>query len=71
MSREEPLPSDGDPDAIVVTASRAGWRGETGAVAYSAAKSGLFGLIRTPAVELAYRGIRVKAIAPGGFDTAS
>ncbi len=38
-------------------------------VAYSAAKSGLLGLMRTFAVELAEDGVRVNTIAPGFFAT--
>jgi NAD(P)-dependent dehydrogenase (short-subunit alcohol dehydrogenase family) len=69
MSRLEPMSDDGDRGAIVLTASRAGLRGDVGQTAYSAAKSGLFGLTRTLARELAYHGIRVNLIVPGGFDT--
>jgi NAD(P)-dependent dehydrogenase (short-subunit alcohol dehydrogenase family) len=69
MSRLDPVSEDGDRGAIVLTASRAGLRGDVGQSAYSAAKSGLFGLTRTLARELAHHGIRVNLIAPGGFDT--
>jgi NAD(P)-dependent dehydrogenase (short-subunit alcohol dehydrogenase family) len=69
MSRQAAQSADGDRGAIVLTASRAGHRGGVGQSAYSAAKSGLFGLTRTLAGELAHHGIRVNLIAPGGFDT--
>lgn len=69
MSTLESMSQDGDRGAIVLTASRAGFRGDVGQSAYSAAKSGLFGLTRTLARELAHFGIRVNLIAPGGFDT--
>jgi NAD(P)-dependent dehydrogenase (short-subunit alcohol dehydrogenase family) len=69
MSRQQPVSGDGERGAIVLTASRAGFAGEAGQAAYAAAKSGLFGLTRTLANELAYHGIRVNLIAPGGFDT--
>jgi len=69
MSRQVPMSEDGDRGAIVLTASRAGLRGDVGQSAYSAAKSGLFGLTRTLSRELAHHGIRVNLIVPGGFDT--
>jgi NAD(P)-dependent dehydrogenase (short-subunit alcohol dehydrogenase family) len=69
MSRQQPVSGDGERGAIVLTASRAGFAGDAGQAAYASAKSGLFGLTRTLANELAYHGIRVNLIAPGGFDT--
>jgi NAD(P)-dependent dehydrogenase (short-subunit alcohol dehydrogenase family) len=69
MSTLDPMSEDGDRGAIVLTSSRAGLRGDVGQSAYSAAKSGLFGLTRTLARELAHHGIRVNLVVPGGFDT--
>jgi NAD(P)-dependent dehydrogenase (short-subunit alcohol dehydrogenase family) len=69
MSRQPPASGDGERGAIVLTASRAGFAGDTGMAAYASAKSGLFGLTRTLANELAYHGIRANLIAPGGFAT--
>jgi gluconate 5-dehydrogenase len=43
--------------------------GITGVVAYSAAKTGIVGMVRTLAVELSPSGVRVNAIAPGWIET--
>lgn len=60
----------GDGGSIVLvgslTSEAAGIRNVT---AYSAAKSGLLGLMRTMAVELAQDDVRVNTIAPGFFQT--
>ncbi len=50
---------------IVNIASISGVRGKAGQAAYSASKSGLIGLTKAAAVELAPRGIQVNAVLPG------
>ncbi|NPV69016.1 MAG: 3-oxoacyl-ACP reductase FabG [Firmicutes bacterium] len=55
--------------AIVNISSISGLRGNMGQVNYSAAKSGLVGMTKTMALELARFNIRVNAIAPGFIDT--
>lgn len=51
--------------SILFTSSMAAFMGVPQVVAYSAAKSALFGMVATLSAELAPRGVRVNAIAPG------
>ena len=70
MARNEPLASN-QRGVIINTASIAGFEGQPGQAAYSAAKGGIIGMTLTLARDLASRGIRVMAIAPGTFYTLS
>lgn len=56
--------------AIVMTSSVAGVQGGLGPHAYSVAKSGVVGLARSAASELAAHRIRVNAVAPGSIVTS-
>lgn len=51
--------------SVVVMSSNLGHRGLAGKAAYSAAKAGLEGAVRSLAHELGPRGIRINAVAPG------
>lgn len=53
---------------VVNVASVAGLHGSPGQASYSASKGGIIALTRTLGRELAERGIRVNAVAPGIFD---
>jgi gluconate 5-dehydrogenase len=55
--------------SVIFIASMASYFGIPHAIAYSAAKSAHLGLVRGLAVELAPKGIRVNAIAPGWIET--
>ncbi len=60
---------DGERGVVVNTASVAGIEGQTGQVAYGAAKAAILGMTLPMARDLAPLGIRVCAIAPGTMGT--
>ena len=60
---------EGERGLFVSTASVAAFDGQIGQIAYSASKGGIVGMTLPAARDLASRGIRVMAIAPGLFDT--
>ena len=68
MNDLEPL-ATGERGVIVNTASVAAYDGQIGQAAYASSKGGIVGLTLPAARELAGRGIRVMAIAPGLFAT--
>lgn len=55
--------------AVVVTASAAGVIGHPANPAYSAAKHGIIGLVKSCVDAFAARGARINAICPGGVET--
>ncbi len=68
MQRLEPL-EDGERGVIINTASIAAFEGQVGQVAYAASKGGVASMTLVMARELASKGIRCNAIAPGVFAT--
>jgi NAD(P)-dependent dehydrogenase (short-subunit alcohol dehydrogenase family) len=67
VSRKDVM-SDGG--SVVLMSSVAGVTGQVGMTAYSAAKAGVDGLVRSLACELAARRIRVNSISAGAVKTA-
>lgn len=61
--------SEGERGVFVSTASIAAFDGQVGQIAYAASKGGIVSMTLPAARDLASRGIRVLAIAPGLFDT--
>jgi NAD(P)-dependent dehydrogenase (short-subunit alcohol dehydrogenase family) len=68
MAATDPEPGGGR-GVVVTTASIAAFEGQIGQCAYAASKAGVAGLTLPAARDLASRGIRVVAIAPGAMDT--
>lgn len=63
------IPALKDGASIIATTSVANQIGMPGASAYGSTKAALQQMVRTAAVELAPRGIRVNAISPGPIET--
>jgi NAD(P)-dependent dehydrogenase (short-subunit alcohol dehydrogenase family) len=68
MAKNEP-DEDGQRGVVVNTSSIAGIEGQTGQLAYAAAKAAILGMTLPMARDLAPLGIRVCAIAPGTMGT--
>jgi NAD(P)-dependent dehydrogenase (short-subunit alcohol dehydrogenase family) len=66
---QKALPFLNNGASIILNTSVAGSKGNAGTSAYSATKAALRSLARTAASELAGRGIRVNAVAPGPIVT--
>ena len=69
MAAADPVDQDGARGVIVSTASVAAFEGQVGQVAYAASKGGVVAMTLPMARDLADKGIRVCAIAPGLFLT--
>jgi NAD(P)-dependent dehydrogenase (short-subunit alcohol dehydrogenase family) len=63
------LPHLRDGAAVVAIASLNSWRGDPNIPAYAASKHAVLGIVRSAAIEIGRRGIRVNAIAPGPIAT--
>ena len=69
MVAADPVAPDGARGVIVNTASVAAFDGQVGQLAYAASKAGVAGMTLPMARDLADKGVRVCAIAPGLFLT--
>lgn len=69
MVAADPMAPDGARGVIVNTASVAAFDGQVGQLAYAASKAGVAGMTLPMARDLADKGVRVCAIAPGLFLT--
>jgi NAD(P)-dependent dehydrogenase (short-subunit alcohol dehydrogenase family) len=69
MAQLEAIDEQGTHGVVVNTASLAAFDGQTGQVAYAAAKAGVAGMTLPLARDLSAVGVRVCTIAPGTFDT--
>jgi NAD(P)-dependent dehydrogenase (short-subunit alcohol dehydrogenase family) len=63
------IPALRDDGAIVAIASLNAWRGDANIPAYAASKHAVLGIVRSAALELGPRGIRVNAVGPGPIAT--
>ncbi len=69
MVGQDPIDDDGARGVIINTASVAAYDGQVGQAAYAASKGGIVGMTLPMARDLADKGVRVCAIAPGLFLT--
>ena len=69
MVGADPIGPDGGRGVIINTASVAAYEGQVGQAAYAASKAGVAGMTLPMARDLADKGVRVCAIAPGLFMT--
>ncbi len=69
MVAGDPTAPDGERGVIINTASVAAYEGQIGQVAYASSKGGIVGMTLPMARDLADKGVRVAAIAPGLFKT--
>ena len=69
LKENAPFSDDGEKGILIATSSIAAFEGQIGQSAYAASKGGVASMVLPMARELARRGIRVNAIAPGIFDT--
>jgi len=69
MARQAPYDSDGSRGVVINVGSVAARDGQTGQVAYAAAKAGIAGMTLPLARDLAAIGVRVCTILPGIIDT--
>lgn len=69
MRRALPAMTEAGWGRIVVVASVAAKRGEPYIAAYTAAKHGVLGLVRSAAAEVARKGVTVNAVCPSYVDT--
>ena len=69
MVAADPIDADGARGVVINTASVAAYEGQVGQVAYAASKAGVAGMTLPMARDMADKGVRVCAIAPGLFLT--
>ena len=69
MANSDPINSDGERGAIILTASVAAQDGQIGQAIYGACKAGVNGLVLPMARDLMDLGIRVNSVMPGIFAT--
>jgi NAD(P)-dependent dehydrogenase (short-subunit alcohol dehydrogenase family) len=67
LKHAAPLVTDGG--AIVAIASLNSWRGDPNLASYVASKHAVLGIVRSAAIDLGRRGIRVNAVGPGPIAT--
>jgi NAD(P)-dependent dehydrogenase (short-subunit alcohol dehydrogenase family) len=68
---QETCTAMGEGSSVIVIASQNAWRGNEHLASYTASKHAALGLVRSAALELGPRGIRVNAIGPGSVATAA